>query len=250
MTKLFLIKEFSELTAVTVRALHYYDEIGLLKPSNKTASGHRLYSEKDLLRLQQITTLKFLGFSLGVIKEIILNKNFNIHHSLKIQAEMLSLESSRIDKAIKLINYISDKLQTDNPIAWETLTKIIEVMNMSELERNQWEKRFLNTTEMNEFEKMVASRPQAQWDEIHQRWLELLNEIKLNLAHAPDSEIGQALAKKWLVLVEEIYGDYQQLKNKMWEAMKSEAMPKDDFPYDQAVLNYIEKATGIFNKKK
>ena len=55
MTKSYRIKAFSALTNVTVRTLHYYDEVGLLNPSGKTAAGHRLYSEKDLLILQQFT---------------------------------------------------------------------------------------------------------------------------------------------------------------------------------------------------
>src|ERR1700744_1404995 len=103
MAKSYRIKQFSNLTSVTVRSLHYYDEIGLLAPSGRTEAGHRLYSEKDLLRLQQILTLKFLGFSLDIIKGIVLNKHFDIKSSLKIQAEMLLSESAKIKKAEKLI---------------------------------------------------------------------------------------------------------------------------------------------------
>lgn len=57
MTEQFKVKQFSELTGVTVRTLHHYDRIGLLQPKQKTARGYRLYSEADMLRLQQILTL-------------------------------------------------------------------------------------------------------------------------------------------------------------------------------------------------
>ena len=61
-------KALSELTYVSVRTLHHYDKIGLLKPTLRQSNGYRLYSEKDLLKLQQIIALKFFGFELSQIK--------------------------------------------------------------------------------------------------------------------------------------------------------------------------------------
>jgi len=63
MDTMYRIKEFSDKTSVTVRTLQYYDDIDLLKPSSRSQAGHRLYSEGDMLKLQQITTLKFMGFN-------------------------------------------------------------------------------------------------------------------------------------------------------------------------------------------
>ena len=54
----------SELAGVTVRTLHHYDRLGLLRPAGRTAAGHRLYADRDLARLQQIVTLKFIGLPL------------------------------------------------------------------------------------------------------------------------------------------------------------------------------------------
>ena len=64
------VKEFSQLTKVSVRTLHHYDDIGLLKASLRTSGNYRLYSEVDLLKLQCIVTLKIFGFSLEQIKEL------------------------------------------------------------------------------------------------------------------------------------------------------------------------------------
>ena len=62
------IKEISDLTKISVRTLHHYDKIGLLKSSMRESNGYRWYSEGDLAKLQQIIALKFFGFSLGQIK--------------------------------------------------------------------------------------------------------------------------------------------------------------------------------------
>jgi hypothetical protein len=63
LSKTYRIQEFAELTGVTVKALHHYDRLGLLKPQ-RALSGYRLYVERDLERLEQILALKFLGFPL------------------------------------------------------------------------------------------------------------------------------------------------------------------------------------------
>src|ERR1051325_5163091 len=67
----FTVGELSRLTGVTVRALHHYDEIGLVRPSQRTAAGYRLYDEPDVLRLQQVLVLRELGVALDQIAAVI-----------------------------------------------------------------------------------------------------------------------------------------------------------------------------------
>ena len=71
------IGELASDTGLTVRTLHYYDELGLLKPSQETEGGHRVYTTTDLARLQKVLTLKQLGFPLDKIKEAVSNKKFS-----------------------------------------------------------------------------------------------------------------------------------------------------------------------------
>lgn len=68
---LYQAREFALRAGVTVRTLHHYDRLGLLRPSDYTASGYRLYGERDFARLQQIMTLKFIGLPLKQIKAIV-----------------------------------------------------------------------------------------------------------------------------------------------------------------------------------
>ena len=71
MTKLYRIAQFAQLAGVTVRTLQYYDRMGLLRPSATTEANYRLYTTADLLKLQQILTLKWMGFSLSEIGAIL-----------------------------------------------------------------------------------------------------------------------------------------------------------------------------------
>lgn len=98
------IGQVTKLTGVSARTLQYYDEIGLLKPSQLTASGYRLYDDEELQKLQQILFFKELGFKLKEIKELISQPNFDTIAAFKKQKKLLLLKRNRIDKLIQLLN--------------------------------------------------------------------------------------------------------------------------------------------------
>jgi len=98
------VKEVSDLTRISVRALHYYDEIGLLKPSEITDAGYRLYDDEALKTLQQILFFKELDIPLKDVKEIMLSPYFDKMQALKNQKKLLLLKSKRLNGLIELIN--------------------------------------------------------------------------------------------------------------------------------------------------
>lgn len=108
------VKELAELSGVTVRTLHYYDEISLLKPSYQASNNYRLYEEKELLKLQQILFFRELGMALSEIKKIFADGKFQELQSLKSHRDILQKEIDRKNKLIetidKTINYLGGKL--------------------------------------------------------------------------------------------------------------------------------------------
>ena len=98
------VKQVSDLTGISVRALHYYDEIGLLKPSEITEAGYRLYDDEALKTLQQILFFKELDIPLKDVKEIMLSPYFDKMHALKNQKKLLMLKRKRLNGLIELIN--------------------------------------------------------------------------------------------------------------------------------------------------
>ncbi len=82
------VKDLSKLTKVSVQTLHYYDKLNLLKPSLRLDNGYRLYSEADLLKLQQILALKFFGFELSQIKALLASSVDVIEHFI-VQSQFL-----------------------------------------------------------------------------------------------------------------------------------------------------------------
>ncbi len=98
------ISQIAKLTGISVRALQYYDEIGLLKPNRLTDSGYRLYDDEALETLQQILFLKELGFQLKEIKEILQKPNYDKIAAFKKQKSLLILKQKRIEKLIALLS--------------------------------------------------------------------------------------------------------------------------------------------------
>lgn len=120
------VHEVSRLTGVSVRTLHHYDAIGLLKPARVTQAGYRLYDEAALRRLQSILMFRELQFPLKQIKAILDSPGFDRKEALRQQLEMLLLQRKRLDALISL--------------ARETIETGGETMDFSAFDRTEQER--------------------------------------------------------------------------------------------------------------
>ena len=98
------VKQVSVLTGISVRMLHHYDKLGLLKPSETTDAGYRLYDDKAIETLQQILFFKELELPLKEVKEIMASPNFNKMKALENQRKLLIIKRNRLNNLIELIN--------------------------------------------------------------------------------------------------------------------------------------------------
>ena len=98
------VKEVAELSGVSIRALHHYDAIGLLVPSLRTAAGYRLYSEDDLLRLQQILIGRELGLSLEELRRSLDDPSFDRRRALLQQREALTRRAEKTSEMLRAID--------------------------------------------------------------------------------------------------------------------------------------------------
>lgn len=234
MSKHYSINKLCQMTKLSVRTLHYYDEINLLKPSYRSAKGHRLYSEIDLLKLQKIVTFRFLGFTLTQIKLIIKNDHKNTLDLVKLQAEAIAEEAARIDKVSKFFNYLISQYEVHDQIDWETTTAIIAALQQKGTNSEAWYEKYLSTSEKNHFSQFVKTRTD--------KWLALFAEVRAHLHTNPQSETGLSLVAKWIQLADEAYGQQPALRQKLWQAYQSGLIPNDFFPYDKDVIQYLTLA--------
>ena len=100
----YTIQQLARIAGISVRTLHYYDEVGILTPSKKRGNGYRVYYRKDLEILQQILFFRALEFPLSVIKTILQSPNFSIKEALENQRQLFLLRKEHIEKLLHTIN--------------------------------------------------------------------------------------------------------------------------------------------------
>ena len=241
---LFQAREFAELTKVTVRTLHHYDRLGLLKPSRYSRAGYRLYSESDVARLEQIVALKFIGFSLNEIKNILKHGSLDLAAALRQQREAITEKRQRLDLAIQAIERAEYVVGTSKDHGWETFVRIIEVINMQS--DMNWSKKYYSEEAQKEIAQRAATIPREVIEQAQQDWAILIKEVDTAVAAGEDpaSENSQALAARWSEMIKGFTGGKQEIQtglNKMYADRNNwpASMPK---PFSDEVQAFIIEA--------
>ncbi len=132
------IGEFAKRSGVTIKTLLHYDKIGLLNPSQKTECGYRIYSEDDFLKLQQITTLKFIGLPLKEISYILHESGENLESMITIQKKALEEKKKHIDAVVEVFNKAKDTAKKNGFLDANNLIDIIKITNMESRVKEQY----------------------------------------------------------------------------------------------------------------
>ena len=208
--------EFAQKAAVSVRTLRYYDKVGLLSPSLYTEAGYRLYTDEDLLNLQNILALKFLGLSLEEIKVCLQTEPKQLQETLSMQKAMMKEKRDQLDAIIQAIDEAEKLLQT-NRDDWESIVRVIQVIQMEQ--NKDWVNKYFSAEQQKKMEEISqksyseADRQKlAEWgkgwsEEDQQRaneqWAAVWAETKRLVAEGKDpaGPEAQALAKQQCDLV-------------------------------------------------
>jgi DNA-binding transcriptional MerR regulator len=245
----YLVREFAKLTRVTVRTLHYYDQIELLKPSFERPNGYRVYTDADLLKLQQIVTLKFMGFSLDEIRRLLESPGYEAAKSLRVQADAVKDEIARLREASRAIEEVLARLEKDGRIHKKKLIKIMEVIQMGEDVKKGWHEKFLTEDELKAFQEIGKNYTPETMAAYQKRWTDLIDEVKRKLGLDPASVEAQDLGKRWTDLFNEAYGGHPELKPKIAQAYNTGAIPKEYDMIGPDVWAYIKKVHEAAKKR-
>lgn len=244
------VKDLSKMTGVSVQTLHHYDRIHLLKPSLRLANGYRVYSEKDLLKLQQIIALKFFGFELSQIKTLLSTSESTLEHLLD-QAKVLEHKANTLLDASKTLKQIISDVADDKFIPWETIIKLIEVYRMTEQLDHVWVKEIFTPDELKqyaEFEaELKANSTAEQKATFEKNWANLVAEINKNLGNDPKSVIGIALGKQCMMLINGLYGKkYAHLRTKIFEKGFAEGKGLEEIGATPEMIAWLDKAMDAY----
>lgn len=182
------IKEFAELTGVSVRTLHYYDETGLLKPAFVDGqTGYRHYDETSLLRMQEILFYRELDFSLKTISELLSSANHDRLKALEEQKHLLTLKKQRLERLIEAV---------DSAMKGENIMNAFDTHEYDQY-KDEAKQRWGKTDAYQEYEQKSKGRSQAGSRAIFDGMDDILHEFALSMQDgaSPDSQPAQALVR-------------------------------------------------------
>ena len=244
---MYLAQEFSERAGVTVRALHHYDRLGLLKPSGYTASGYRLYGERDLARLQQIVTLKFLGFSLKQIRELLDRRELDLRATLRLQRTVVEEKLSHLARVVETIERAEHVMASGDLSTWDAFRKIVEVINMQN--DMEWVKKYYTEEQL---EELAARNQPGVHERAEREWAALIKEVEeaISAGEDPAGERAQALAARWSNLIEQFTGGNPAIAENLRRLYADQANWPSTFqkPYSDDAGAFICRAMAA-NKK-
>ncbi|MGJ3245179.1 MAG: MerR family transcriptional regulator [Elainellaceae cyanobacterium] len=237
------VGDLAKQTGVSVRTLHYYDEIGLLSPSHRTEAGYRLYDAADITRLQQIISLRQIGFSLEDIRECLEQRSFSFDRVIELRIVRLREQIELSQKLLGRLEAIAQSVSSMETVSVETLIQTIEAMNMFEKYYTPEQLETLRQRQETLGEEHIR---QAQAD-----WQDLIEQARAEMAKGTDpaSEPVKALAQRSIELIQAFTGGdpgIEQSLNQMYQQEQPEVVSRGAI--DGAVMQYLSRARAALEQ--
>ena len=231
--ELLKVGELAARTGVSVRTLHHYDSIGLLSASRRSKSGHRLYGRREILRLQQIVSLRQIGLSLDEIGEA-------LKHSKGAAGRIIGTHIARLKERIAMeqdlcrrLESMASRLETAGV---DEIIKCIEVMTMFE--------KYYTKEQLDSLKKRAEELGQDKIRDVEAEWPKLIASVRSEMEKGTDPKDPrvQALAKRWNELVLEFTGGDPGITQSLKNFYQGEPQFAAQQSLDANIFEYLRKA--------
>ena len=232
MSSLMKIGELAKQTGLSIRTLHYYDEIELLSPSHRTDVGHRLYSEQDIIRLQRILSLRQLGFSLSEVRECLASPDYALPQVIDLHCARIREQMAVSRTLLKRLSAIANELQTTQSVAVENLIEAMETITMSE----------------HYFTPEQQAVLDARFQDREAEWQDMMNLARSEMMQNADysSAKMQAVASYWQRIMKSLIGGDAQIYESFTKIYQHEGGEAASWgTTDTATFDYILKAVAF-----
>lgn len=239
------VSEISKLFGISVRTIHYYDSIGLLKPTKLTESGYRLYDEQAIVRLQNILIFREIEIPLKDIKEILEKEHLNFEEIMTAQIKLLQMKKEKIEKLIAFALDIKEKGEM------EMNTEIFNVEEMEQY-KNEVIQKWGSTSEYKEYEEKMEGKTEKEQQEIVQTLMSFFQELgewKENLPE--DGKVQKKIQELQQFITEHFYTCTKEILYGLGQMyMQDERMKHNiDKAGGEGTAQFVQKAITIYCKK-
>jgi DNA-binding transcriptional MerR regulator len=234
------VGKLAKRTGLTVRALHHYDEIGLLRPSLHTESGHRLYMARDVARLQRIISLRQVGFALEEIRDCLDRPGFSPLEVIRLQVARLRDQIAMQQRLCEWLEAVAARLQKAEEVSADEFIGMIQEMTVFE--------NYYTPEQLNEIGRRGERLGQEQIERSHEEWAELIAQVRAERDKETDPAAPevQALARRWMALVDAFTGGdagIERSLGRLWKEQGDIIAARHGSQYDpRDVMEYIGRA--------
>lgn len=242
------VKEVADITGVSVRTLHHYDEIGLLTPAHITEAGYRQYSEDDLALLQQILFFRELNFPLKQIKEIIYSPNFNQAEALELHRSMLLEKRRQLDVMLETLDrtiwHMKGEIEMTNKEKFQGFD--FSHNHYEQEARERW-----GSKAVDEANAKISSMTMEQQSSLSEKMNEIYTRLAALRNSAPESEEAQAGIKEWFDFLNSM-GKYtpEAFKGLGQMYVDDERFTKNIDKFGEGLAAFMRDAMAVFADKQ
>lgn len=241
------IQQLTKETSVTVRTLRYYDQIGLLEPSGKTEGGHRLYSERDVWKLQQILFLKEMGFPLKEIMNMLETERVNVKEFLQQQLLFVREEQQKFSRMEKMLQAVLYSAELEDELNWDIMFELMQLSQQSPRMRQLFQQQVFSEEE----EHLLKNLPNmSEQNEEVQEWILLLKRMRqfMQKKKAPSDAEVQGITGIILEKCREMANGDEAFLDKLWEVRKSteQSQRMNMYPMEEELLQYMDAAFELY----
>ncbi|WP_026478695.1 MerR family transcriptional regulator [Alkaliphilus transvaalensis] len=200
------IGELASITGITIRTLHYYDEIGLLQPVKITEANHRLYNMQSITELYRIMALKDMGFNLEEINDLIRTKNIDVRELVEIHINNVQEEICQKQLLLRKLLKINQRLRENVTLSSEDLREMAQFINSSA-------DKFFTKEQLNKLKgKLDSFNPET---DLANEWIKFISKLKAcykNQALKTDTAARECV-EYWSKITRKLIGNDEQMKD-------------------------------------
>jgi len=244
------VGELAQKFGISIRTLQYYDKENLIKPSAQSSGGRRLYTYKDMVKLHQILSMKYLGFSLEDIKNrlISLDTPEEVIEILENQSQILKENIEKLNEALTAINALQIEVKQMQTVDFSKYADIIKLLQMKN--ENYWVVRLFDDKMMTHLKNRFTEDSSKL---VISEWQRLCEEIAIlkEMGEMPDGVRGQKVAKEWWDMIIDFTGGDLSLLSELEKFNKNKENWNSDWIEKQAKADeFINKALQTYLKKQ
>ena len=238
------VGELARRTGLTVRTLHHYDTIGLLKPSGHSEAGYRLYTAADIARLQQVLSLRQLGFSLDQIRDCLDDRDFAPLEVIELHLGRLGEQIQMQQKLRERLERLAVHLRTAGTVSADEFLGAIQEMTMLEA----MQEKYFTPEQLHTIRQRRQEAGHQQLERMQEAWAELIASIRAEMENGTDPADAkvQALARRWQEMLTQSTGgdkEIEQAMKRLWEEQGDQLAAQFGAKYDsRPVWGYIRQA--------